>query len=64
VRNDVVFSKAVIDLGFEDLDFPFRDLGPAEPSNQFLALAAEHAAGDHFDPTGIGAMLRYVHRNC
>src|SRR5439155_14661973 len=55
VRDDVGVAVAVVDERLEDLDLLPGDLRAPQPSNQLLALAAEHAAGDDFDPP----MLRF-----
>jgi hypothetical protein len=40
-----------------------RDLRTAQPPDQFLALAAEHAAGDDFDPAmGRGSVGTSIER--
>src|ERR1051326_2162290 len=54
VRGDVIDAVAVVDARLEDLDLALGDLRAAQPADQLLALAAEHAAGDHFDPAGAG----------
>jgi hypothetical protein len=50
MRNDVLIRIPQVDRGLEDLNLLPRDLRPAQPANQFLALAAEHRAGYDFDP--------------
>ena len=50
VRDDLVLAVAVVDGGLEDLDLLPRNLRAPQPPDQLLALAAEHAAGDDFDP--------------
>ena len=50
VRDDVVVRVAGVHGGLEDLDALAGDLGAAQPADQLFALAAEHAAHDHFDP--------------
>ena len=54
-------AVAVVDVRLEDLDLALGDLRAAQPADQLFALAAEHAAGDHFDPAGPGAVCN-VHR--
>ena len=49
----MVVAVAVVDRRLEDLDLAPGDLGAAQPADQLLALAAEHAAGDDFDPAGV-----------
>jgi len=39
--------------GFEHLDPFARDHGPAQASDQLFALAREHGAADHFDPSDV-----------
>ena len=53
VRDDVILGVAGVDGGLEDLDPLPGDLGAAQPADQLLALAAEHAADDHFDPAAV-----------
>src|SRR5207302_1083721 len=46
----------------EDLDFLLGDLRAPEPPDQLLALSAEHAAGDHFNPPrtlGVGELVSW-----
>jgi hypothetical protein len=50
VRHDVVVAVAPVELRLENLHLLPRDLRAAQAPNQLLALAAEHAAGDDFDP--------------
>src|SRR6185437_14906487 len=57
VRRDVVFAVAVVDPRLEDLHLAPGNLRPAQPADQLLALAAEHAAGNHFDPAAARSML-------
>src|SRR5439155_1507696 len=59
VRHDVVFAEAVVDGRFENLDLLSRDLRSAQAADELLALAAEHAAGDDFDP----AVMRFFPDN-
>ena len=61
VRDDVVLREAVVEPRLEDLDLLARDLGPAHAADELLALAAEHAAGDDFDPALIGDFADYIH---
>ena len=63
VRHDVVFAEAVVDERLEDLHLLPRDLRPAQPADQLLALAAEHAAGDDFDPAVVGRLADDFHRD-
>src|SRR4029078_1022791 len=60
VRGDVIVAVAVVELGLEDLDLALGDLGAAQAADQLFALAAEHAAGDDFNPPGPGS-VRDVH---
>src|SRR5262249_35469394 len=46
----------VVDRGLEDLDLLPGDLRTPQPADELLALAAEHAARDHFDPAGPGGL--------
>jgi len=61
VRGDVRVAVAVVEVRLEDLDFPFGDLRAPQPPDQLLALAAEHAAGNHFDPAAAGTVRRVIH---
>ena len=61
VRDDVVLAEPVVDQRLEDLHLLAGDLGAAQPPNQLLALAAEHAAGDDFDPAVMGLFPHDVH---
>ena len=54
VRHDVIVGVAGVDRRLEDLDLLAGDLRAAQPADQLLALAAEHAADDDFDPALIG----------
>src|SRR5262245_34880298 len=56
MRNDVLIRITQIDRGLEYLDLLSRDLRPAQTANQFLALAAEHRAGDDFYPTRVARL--------
>ena len=62
VRDDVVLRVAIVELRLEDLHPLAGDLRPADAADQLLALPAEHAAGDHFDPALIGPAADNVHR--
>src|SRR5581483_208821 len=65
VRHDVVFAVAVVDERFEDLDLLPGDLRAAQPPDELFALAAEHAAGDDFNPAAVApapTALRLVGR--
>src|SRR6185503_1647816 len=57
VRRDVVLAVAVVDPRLEDLHLALGNLRPAQPADQFLALAAEHAPGNDLDPSAAGSML-------
>jgi len=61
VRDDVIFAVAVVDERLEDLDLLLRNLRAAQPANELLALAAEHAAGDDFDPAMLWLAAHDVH---
>jgi len=58
--DDVIVGKAAIDDRLEDLDLLPGDLGAAQTANELLALAAEHAADDHFDPA-LAGLADYIH---
>src|SRR6266850_698311 len=60
MADDVVFVVTRVELRFENLHALPGNLRPAEPANQLLALAAEHAAADHFDPTEISVVLELL----
>jgi hypothetical protein len=51
VADNVIFTEAVVQPGFENLYALLRNLSSSKPANQFLALSAEHAAADHFNRT-------------
>jgi hypothetical protein len=50
----VRFREAIVDGRLEHLHATLRDLGAAQTADDFLTLAAEHAADDDFDPPGRG----------
>src|SRR3954462_7945609 len=50
MRNDVIVGIALIDAGLEYLYALARNLRATQTADQFFALAAEHWAGDDFDP--------------
>jgi hypothetical protein len=50
VAHDVAHVVAVVDRRLEDRHALTRDLGPAEPTDHLLALAAEHGAADDLEP--------------
>src|SRR5262245_15995519 len=56
MRNDVLIRITQIDCGLEYLDLLPRDLRPAQTADQFLALAAEHRAGDDFYPARVARL--------
>jgi hypothetical protein len=56
VRRDTVDAHSVVQVGLEDLYTLLRDDRTSNPSDEFLALAAEHDSGDDFDPTGTRAV--------
>ncbi len=62
VRHDVIFAEAVVDERLEDLDLLAGDLRAAQAADQLFALAAEHAAGDDFDPAVLRLLADDVHR--
>ena len=57
MADDVIFAEPVVEFRLEDLHALPRDLRAAQTADQFLALSAEHAAADHFDPAEIA--VRY-----
>ena len=57
----MVVGVAGVERGLEDLDLLAGDLRAAQPADQLLALAAEHAADDDFDPALVGCVPDYVH---
>ena len=61
VRHDVILAEPVVDERLEDLDLLAGDLGPPQPADQLLALAAEHAAGDDFNPPVMRLFANDVH---
>jgi hypothetical protein len=61
VRDDVPFAVAIVDERLENLDFLACDLGPTQAPDQFFALAAEHAAGNHFNPAVVRRPVNDVH---
>ena len=61
VRHDVVVGVPVVELRLEHLHLLPRDLGAAHAPDELFALAAEHAAGDDFDPTLVGLSADDVH---
>ena len=50
VRDDVIVGIAPVDHRLEDLHLLAGNLGAPQPADELLALAAEHAADDDFDP--------------
>ena len=62
VRHDVVVGIARVDGRLEDLDFLAGDARAAQTADQLLALAAEHAADDDFNPT-LDGLSDNVHRS-
>ena len=61
VRDDVVVRVPRVDRRLEDLHPLAGNLRAAQPADQLLALAAEHAADDDFDPALIGLVTDDVH---
>ena len=61
VRDDGVVRVPRVDHRLEDLHPLAGNLRAAQPADQLLALAAEHAADDDFDPALIGLVTNYVH---
>ena len=64
VRHDVLLAVAPVDDRLEDLDPLARDLRAPQPADQLLALAAEHAAGDHFDPARVRSKNIHGSESC
>src|SRR5437763_6960549 len=62
VRDDLIFAEAVVDERLEDLNLLAGDLRATQPADQLLALAAEHAAGDDFDPAVRRRTSDFVHQ--
>src|SRR5262249_29993016 len=58
VRHDLGLRPRV-HLGLEDLDALPGDDRAAEPADQLLALAREHAPGDDLDPSQLGLDQRH-----
>jgi hypothetical protein len=58
--DDLIGGVPDVECRLEDLDALPRDLGTAQPADELLALAAVHAADDHFDPA-VGRLAYYVH---
>jgi hypothetical protein len=56
VADDVIFGVTIVQLSFEDLDALPSNLRASQAPNELLALAAEHAAADDFDPAKIPAL--------
>ena len=46
----MVLAEAIVENRLEDLHFLTCDLSAAQSADELLALPAEHAPGDHFDP--------------
>jgi hypothetical protein len=62
VRHDVVHRIPRIERRLEDLHLLPRDAGPAQAADQFLALPAEHAADDDFNPA-LNGLSDDVHKS-
>ena len=62
MRHDMVVAEAVVENRLEDLHFLPRNLDAPQPANELFALAAEHAAGDDFDPAALRLFSDDVHR--
>src|SRR5262249_40558982 len=60
--DDAVVAVAVVEQRLEDLDLLPGNLRPSQPANELFALAAEHAAGDDFDPPVFGGFADDLHR--
>src|SRR5262249_8190990 len=61
MRGDVRIAIPVVDDRLEDLNLLTGDLRAAKAADQLLALAAEHAAGNDFDPAVRAAATNIVH---
>ena len=53
--------KPIVEDRLENLHLLAGDLRAAQPADQLFALAAEHAAGDDFDPAVGGGAVGYIH---
>ena len=60
-QGRVIGGVAGVERRFEDLHLLTRDLRTAKPADQLLALSAEHAADDDFDPALVGWIPHYIH---
>src|SRR3954452_12171705 len=56
MRRDVRPAVATVDFRLEDLDLPLGDLRAPQAADQLLALAAEHAPRNDFQPARTRAM--------
>ena len=57
------FGEPLVERRLEDLHFLAGNLGAAQPADELFALAAEHAAGNDFNPAVGGRTVRNVHVN-
>ena len=57
----VIVAEALVDGRLEDLHLLPRYLRTAQPPDQLLALAAEHAAGDDLDPAVMRCLADDFH---
>src|SRR5436190_1229061 len=62
VRHNRVVGITGVERRLEDLHPLARNLSAAKAADQLLALAAEHAADDDFNPALVGLLTNYVHR--
>jgi hypothetical protein len=56
----VIVGVPPVDDRLEDLYFLAGNLGAAQSADELLALAAEHAADDDFEPA-LARLSHYIH---
>jgi hypothetical protein len=56
----MIFAVTSIQARLENLNTLPGDLSPAQSSNQFLTLAAEHAAANDFDPSDVSVLMQLL----
>ena len=61
--DDVLLAVALVDEGLKNLNSLPRDLCPTQAADELFALAAEHAARDHFDAAGMGTKNVHVSKH-
>jgi len=59
-RDDVVVAEPGVEARLENLDVLAGNLRPSQAPDELLALAAEHAADDDFDPALTG-LAHHIH---